>query len=151
MVIAINSPALAVVVTVGNRTYAVCTYADEAAYKSSTPDNTYTFTGAPNAADVLAALPSGWIAAPDAPAEPSVPSTVTAWQIRRWLIGNGYTLSQVASVIDAIPDAAQRESVRIDWEYAPYVERTHPMLEPMAAALGVEDLDAAFIEAERIQ
>jgi len=151
MVIATNLPALAVVVTLGDRTYTVCTYADEAAFRSSTPGNTYTFTGTPNAADVLAALPAGWIASPDAPAEPSVPNTVTAWQIRRWLIGNGYTLAQVSAVIDAIPDAAQREAVRIDWEYAPYVERTHPMLEPLAASLGIEDLDAAFIAAERIQ
>jgi|AACY02.3.fsa_nt_gi hypothetical protein len=151
MVIATNSPALAVVVTVGDRKYTVCTYEDEAAYRSSTPDNTYTFTGTPNAADVLAALPSGWAADPDAPAQPSVPSTVTAWQIRRWLLSNGYTLAQVSSVIDAIPDAAQREAVRIDWEYAPYVERTHPMLEPLAAAIGIDDLDAAFVAAERIQ
>lgn len=151
MIIAKNLPALAVVVTVGDRTYTVCTYADEAAYKSSTPDGAYTFTGTPNTADVLAALPSGWTAAPDAPAEPSVPGTVTAWQIRRWLIGNGYTLAQVSAVIDAIPDAAQREAVRIDWEYAPYVERTHPMLEPLATALGIDNLDAAFIAAERIQ
>lgn len=151
MIIATNSPALAVVVTLGDRAWTVCTYANEAAYRSSTPDGAYTFTGTPNAADVLASLPSGWIAAPDAPEEPSVPSTVTAWQIRRWLIGNGYTLAQISAVIDAIPDAAQREAVRIDWEYAPYVERSHPMLEPLAASLGIEDLDAAFIAAERIQ
>jgi hypothetical protein len=133
------------------RTYTVCTYANEAAYRASTPDGTYTFTGTPNAADVLAALPSGWSASPDAPEGPSAPSTVTAWQIRRWLVSNGYTLAQVSAVIDAIPDAAEREAVRIDWEYSPYVERTHPMLEPMAAALGIDDLDAAFIAAERIQ
>jgi len=151
MIIATNSPALAVVVTVSDRKYTVCTYANEAAWRSSTPDDTYTFTGTPNAADVLAALPAGWAAAPDAPAEPSVPSTVTAWQIRRWLIGNGYTLAQVSAVIDAIPDAAQREAVRIDWEYAPYVERNHPMLVPLSAALGIDDLDAAFIAAELIQ
>ena len=84
------------------------------------------------------------------PPAPKVPQTVTAWQIRRWLIANGYSLSQVSAVIDAIPDAAERDAVLVDWEYAPYVDRNHPMLEPLAAALGIEDLDAAFIAAERI-
>jgi hypothetical protein len=151
MIMARNGDALAVVVTIGDRRYTVCTYADHAALRASSSGATYLLVGSPNAADVLAVLPSGWTAEPGAPAEPSVPPTVTAWQIRRWLIANGYTLAQVSAIIDAIPNASEREAVRIDWEYAPYVDRTHPMLEPMAAALGVEDLDTAFIEAERIQ
>jgi len=150
MVIAHNGNGLAVVVTADARRYTVCTYSNEAAYKASSPSGSYQFVGSPNSADVLAALPSGWVADSNAPAEPSVPPTVTAWQIRRWLIANGYTLAQVSEIIDAIPDEATREAVRIDWEWAPYVERTHPMLEPLAAALGIEDLDAAFIAAERI-
>jgi ABC-type nitrate/sulfonate/bicarbonate transport system substrate-binding protein len=151
MLLARNGNALAVVVTIGNRLYTVCTYADHAAFRASSPTATYSLVGSPNAADVLAVLPSGWAAEPGAPAGPSVPPTVTAWQIRRWLIANGYTLAQVSAIIDAIPNASEREAVRIDWEHAPYVERTHPMLEPMAAALGVDDLDAAFVQAERIK
>jgi hypothetical protein len=42
-----------------------------------------------------------------------------------------------------------RESVRVEWEYAPHVERTHAWLVPMAAALGLTEaqVDAAFREA----
>lgn len=79
-----------------------------------------------------------------------VPESVTAWQIRRWLLSQGILLSQVDAAIAAIPDAAQREAARVDWEYAPYVERSHPMLPLMAAALGIADLDAAFAEAAQI-
>lgn len=79
-----------------------------------------------------------------------VPPSVTAWQIRRWLISHGILLAQVDAAIAAIPDAAQREAAKVDWEYAPYVERSHPMLPLMAAALGIADLDAAFVEAAQI-
>jgi hypothetical protein len=42
--------------------------------------------------------------------------------------------------------------VRVEWEYAPYVERSHSMLIPLAAALGLteEQVDQAFIEAAGI-
>lgn len=75
--------------------------------------------------------------------------TATARQVRLWLIQNGISLSQVDAAIAAIPDAAQREAVRVEWEYAPYIDRDHPMLVPLADALGLseEQLDAAFEEA----
>lgn len=78
-----------------------------------------------------------------------VPESVTAWQIRRWLISQGISLAKVDAAIAAIPDAAQREAAKVDWEYAPYVERSHPMLVPLGAALGMtpEQIDAAFVEA----
>ena len=84
--------------------------------------------------------------------EPVIPDTVTARQIRLWLVLNGHALSQVEAAIDAIPDAQQREVARIEWEYAPYVERSHPMLVPVAAALGLSqaDIDRAFTEANLI-
>jgi hypothetical protein len=61
-------------------------------------------------------------------------------------------MAAVDAAIDAIPDAAQRDSVRVEWEYAPYVERAHPMLVPLAAALGLteEQVDQAFVEAAGI-
>jgi hypothetical protein len=78
-----------------------------------------------------------------------VPESVSARQIRLWLIRNGVSLAQVESAIDAIPDQLQRDSVRVEWDYAPYIERTHPMLIPLAAALGLteQQVDQAFIEA----
>jgi hypothetical protein len=85
------------------------------------------------------------------PPEPP-PATVSARQIRLWLLGRGVSMAAVDAAIDAIPDAAQRDSVRVEWEYAPYVERSHPMLVPLAAALGLteEQVDQAFVEAATI-
>jgi len=80
---------------------------------------------------------------------PAVPESVTARQIRLWLVSHGVSLAAVDAAIDAIPDATQREMVRVEWEYAPYVERSHPMLVPLATALGMTEsqVDAAFVEA----
>lgn len=77
------------------------------------------------------------------------PSSVSARQIRLWLVANGIGLEAVDAAIGTIPDAQQRDMVRVEWEYAPYVERSHPMLIPLAAALGMTEgqVDAAFREA----
>jgi len=91
-------------------------------------------------------LPEGWERAPD---NSPVPQSISARQIRLWLVRNRVSLATVEAAIDAIPDAVTRESVRVEWEYAPYVERTHAWLVPMAAALGMTEsqVDAAFREA----
>lgn len=83
------------------------------------------------------------------PSDAPVPDSVSARQIRLWLVRHGVSLAQVEAAIDAIPDARQREECRVEWDYAPYVERTHPMLLPLAAALGLtsEQVDDAFREA----
>ena len=79
----------------------------------------------------------------------SVPVSITAWQIRRWLVTHGISMSQIDSAIEGISDPIQRELVRVDWEYAPYVERSHPMLVPLGQILGLSesDINTAFIEA----
>ncbi len=83
---------------------------------------------------------------------PTVPESVSARQIRLWLINNGFQLIQVEQAIDSIQDLITRETVKIEWEYAPYVERNHPMLIPLAQALGLTEnqVDQAFIEAQYI-
>jgi hypothetical protein len=83
---------------------------------------------------------------------PPVPESVSARQIRLWLVRHGISLAQVDAAIDAIPDQLQRDSVRVEWDYAPYVERTHPMLVPLAQALGLTQagIDDAFIQASTI-
>lgn len=83
---------------------------------------------------------------------PAVPESVSARQIRLWLVQHGISLAQVDAAIDAIPDQMQRDSVRVEWDYAPYVERTHPMLIPLAASLGLteQQVDQAFTEAATI-
>ena len=83
---------------------------------------------------------------------PPVPESISARQIRLWLIRQGIQLAQVDAAIDAIPDQLQRDSVRVEWDYAPHVDRSHPMLVPLAQTLGLteQQVDQAFIEASGI-
>lgn len=94
-------------------------------------------------------LPQGWEYAADSS---PVPSQVSARQIRLWLVGAGVSMATVDSAIDSIPDQPTREAVRVEWEYAPHVERTHAWLVLMAAALGftTEQIDQAFREAANL-
>jgi hypothetical protein len=89
---------------------------------------------------------------PNPPPPPSFPLTISARQIRLWLLQNGISLQDVTAAIEGIEDPTLRASVAIEWEYAPYVERAHPMLVPLAQALNLteEDIDRGFIEAANI-
>lgn len=77
------------------------------------------------------------------------PASVSARQIRLWLVSHGVSMAAVDAAIDAIPDQTQRELVRVEWTHAPWVERSHPMLASLAAALGLDDaaVNQAFREA----
>lgn len=91
-------------------------------------------------------LPSGWQWADDSR---PVPTNVSARQIRLWLVRRGIPLAAVEAAIDSITDQATRDVVRVEWEWAPYIERSHPWLVPLAQALGLDEagVDAAFREA----
>jgi hypothetical protein len=106
-----------------------------------------------------------WILAPIKPQENAIwnngswlipqieiPQTISARQIRLWLINHNFSLSQIELAINNIEDLLIRETVRIEWEYAPYVERSHPWLMPLAQSLGLneEQIDQAFREASLI-
>jgi hypothetical protein len=80
------------------------------------------------------------------------PFRISARQIRLWLIQNGIALSQIDDAISNIEDPNTREVVRIEWEFAPYVERSHPWLVPLAESLGLDEsqIDKAFLEASII-
>lgn len=82
--------------------------------------------------------------------QPSIPESVSARQIRLWLINNGIQLIQVEQAINDIQDPIVRETTKVEWEYAPYVERNHPMLGPLGQALGLsqQQIDQAFISAQ---
>lgn len=90
---------------------------------------------------------SEWVVPPTV-----VPESLSARQIRLWLLGKGVSMAAVDAAINALPDAADREAVQVEWEYAPYVERSHPMLVPLAVALGLTEaqVDQAFVEAATI-
>lgn len=94
-------------------------------------------------------LPEGWTRAPD---DSPVPPTISARQARLWLLRNGITMATVDATIAAIPDAATRESVRVEWEYGTEVHRDSPFVAQLGATLGLtsERLDAAFREAATI-
>ena len=94
-------------------------------------------------------LPEGWQMIPSTV---PVPASVTARQIRLWLITHGVSLASVDAAISGIADQMQRDLVRAEWEYAPYVERTHPMLGVLGQALGLDEsgIDSAFREASLI-
>jgi hypothetical protein len=87
--------------------------------------------------------------------DPNTPSIsnnypkVSARQVRLWLVNREISLSSVEQVIDSIEDPILREKTRVEWEYAPYIERSHPMLIPLSSILGLTsaDLDQAFAEA----
>jgi hypothetical protein len=81
-----------------------------------------------------------------------VPTSISARQIRLWLIQHGIQLDQIDNAIQQIQDDMVRQTVKIEWEYAPYVERSHPWLIPLAQSLGLneEQIDQAFREASII-
>lgn len=90
--------------------------------------------------------------------DPNIPTTnfhypkISARQVRLWLIQNGINLDSVYQAINSIEDSILRDSVAVEWEYAPYIERNHPMLVPLASSLGLSeaDIDRAFIEASSL-
>lgn len=90
--------------------------------------------------------------------DPNVPSTnfnypkITARQVRLWLLQNGINLETVYQAINSIEDSNIRNSVAVEWEYAPYIERNHSMLVPLAQTLGLSesDIDRAFSEAANL-
>ena len=82
------------------------------------------------------------------PDPPTAPDTLTAVQIRLWLVAHGITLEQVADAIAALPYET-REATRIEWEYSGTIHRSSSTLVAMATAFGMNSaaVDAAFIEA----
>jgi len=77
---------------------------------------------------------------------------ISARQARLWLIQNGVDLNMINSVIDSIEDPILRESIKVEWEYAPYIERSYQWINSLASQLGLSesDLDRAFAEGSSI-
>jgi hypothetical protein len=82
----------------------------------------------------------------------TVPKTITATQVRLWLIENNIPLSTIETALNNIENPILREKTKIQWEYAPYIERSHPLIESIAIILGLDSsqLDSAFIEASKL-
>lgn len=77
---------------------------------------------------------------------------LSARQVRLWIVKQGISLKAVEDAIQNIEDPVIRDNVSIEWEYAPYIERNHPMLNPLAQSLGLSeaDIDRAFVEGSSI-
>jgi hypothetical protein len=65
--------------------------------------------------------------------------TLTARQLRLGLVNNGYSMSQVSAVIEAMPEGADKETARIEWEYATTFERPHTLIATVGTALGISE------------
>lgn len=64
---------------------------------------------------------------------------LTARQFRIGLVRGGFTLAQITSAIEAMPEAASKEEAKIEWEYATTFDRMHPLIASVGAALGLSD------------
>jgi hypothetical protein len=94
-------------------------------------------------------LPEGWQKY-EAPVV--IPETISARQIRIWLIQHNISLSAIEQAINSIPDEVTKEIVKVEWEYAPFIERKHPWINSLGQMLGLDSnaIDRAFIEASII-
>lgn len=81
-----------------------------------------------------------------------VPETISARQVRLWLIDNDISLTSVEAAIDTIVNEKLREKTKVEWEYAPYIERNHPLIESLAQYLGLTaaQIDQGFIDASQL-
>lgn len=72
------------------------------------------------------------------PLPPGVPPVVSMRQARLALHAVG-KLAGVTSAIDAMTDPDQQTVARIEWEYAPMVERASAFVALLGAAVGLDD------------
>lgn len=132
----------------------VLVYAGEPAMSGDEPEGSLVFSYPDHAAELSSLLGVAIEGTPDGssngfPAgyvvgryEDSIPDSVTATQVRLWLVDRGVSLESVSA---AITD----ERARVYWEYAPYIERSNPLVDSIGSALGFtsEQIDQAFREA----
>lgn len=149
------SDKFAIIETITATNFSLAYYENYESFRTgNSPIESWLLPGLPSISGCLKVLPLGfkYDGTGDLPEIPPVPNTITARQIRLWLIQHNFQLSQIESAINNIEDPITRETVRIEWEYAPYVERSHAWLVPLAQSLGLneEQIDQAFREASLI-
>ena len=70
---------------------------------------------------------------------PALLGDITARQIRLGLIGGGIMLADVDSAIESIADPTDRETARIEWQYASSFRRDHPLIAMVGNQLGLTE------------
>lgn len=148
-----NNGKVATVISINEDSYTLAEYASADSQKTDAPIRHWTLKGNPNSTDIFNILGNNWENhSIDLPVEKHIPYSITARQIRLWLVQHGFQLNQIDNAIDTISDPLQKQIVKIEWEYAPYIERNHPWLMSLASILGLnsEQVDQAFIEASSI-
>ena len=79
---------------------------------------------------------------------PPVPA-LTRRQFRLALVTNGYSLTDIETLIEQIPDEMQKQIIKIEWQDATTFTRTSPNLLTMANLIGLsaEQVDALWSQA----
>ncbi|RDL51246.1 hypothetical protein BLJAPNOD_02378 [Ensifer sp. M14] len=111
----------------------------------------------------LAPVLKDWLAAnPGFPVDPYVPPPaptpeelraqmppLTARQFRLGLVSGGYSPAQVTQAIDTMPEGPNKETAKIEWQYATTFNRMHPLIATVGAALGLTEgqIDAMWTAA----
>ncbi|NVD38960.1 hypothetical protein HT585_08840 [Ensifer sp. HO-A22] len=77
---------------------------------------------------------------------------LTARQFRLGLLSGGYTTAQVTQAIEAMPDGEQKETAKIEWEYATILKRLHPLVAVIGAAVNLTDtqIDSMWVAAANV-
>lgn len=77
---------------------------------------------------------------------------LTARQFRLGLQNAGLTPAQVTATIDALPAGIDKETAKVEWEYATTFHRMHPLIATVGAALGLNDdqIDAMWRSAQNL-
>ncbi len=78
---------------------------------------------------------------------PPVPA-LTRRQFRLALVTNGYSLADIETLIEQIPDEMQKQIIKIEWQDATTFIRTSPNLLTMANLMGLsaEQVDALWAQ-----
>lgn len=97
-------------------------------------------------------LAGGGVIADYEPPAPPHPNTIELprREFRRALLQNGMDTAAILAVINAIPDAIEREEMMIWWEDTQLIQRHHPVLVQMVAAAGLVEAQADAIWADGV-
>ncbi|MCZ4092586.1 hypothetical protein [Sinorhizobium psoraleae] len=66
---------------------------------------------------------------------------LTARQLRLGLVNSGLALAQVDAAIEAMPDGPEKETARIEWEYATTFVRGHAFITAISGALILSEME----------